>query len=211
MKIILTGATGFVGEGVLMACLSDSRVERVLSIGRRPCGHHHPKLEELTVGNLMSIEPGDPRLAGYDALFFCAGISSVGMTEERYRPIAHDIPIHLAEALPQRDCMTYIFVSGAGTGSSPQMWARVKRQTESELQQMGFRQVFCFRPAIMRPTKGQLHVKKMDRLLGFFFPLMRLLAGGNTLEEVGCAMIGATERGYDHVAIEVADIKRLAE
>lgn len=107
--------------------------------------------------------------------------------------------------------MTYIFVSGAGTGNSPQMWARVKRQTESDLQQMGFRQVFCFRPAIMRHTKGQLHVKKMDRLLGFFFPLMRFLTGGNTLEDVGRAMIAATERGYGHVAIEVADIKRLAE
>lgn len=80
------------GEGVLMACLNDSRVERVLSVGRRPCGHHHPKLEEFTVDNLMAIKPDEQRLAGYDALFFCAGISSVGMTEARYRPIAHDIP-----------------------------------------------------------------------------------------------------------------------
>ncbi len=209
MKIILTGATGFVGEGVLMECLNDTRVEKVLSISRRPCGHQHPKLEEYIVGNLMQIADGDPKFEGYDALFFCAGISSVGMSEEQYRPIAHDIPMHLAKVLPHKELMTYIFVSGAGTGSGTQMWAKVKRQTEEGLQQLSFKQVFNFRPGLMKPIKGQLHLKRMDKFLGWLFPLAKLLGGGNTLSQVGQAMLNATENGYKQTAIEVKEINAL--
>ena len=211
MKIILTGATGFVGEGVLLECLNDTRVEKVLSISRRPCGHQHPKLEEYVVGNLMLIAEGDPKLEGYDAAFFCAGISSVGMSEEQYRPIAYDIPMHLAKVLPHKEQMTYIFVSGAGTGGSSQMWAKVKRQTEEELQQLGFKQVFNFRPALMKPMKGQFYVKKMDKFLGWMFPLTKLIGGGNTLSQVGQAMLNATESGYGRTAIEVKDINALSK
>lgn len=209
MKIILTGATGFVGEGVLLECLNDKRVEKVLSISRRPCGHRHPKLEEYLIGNLLQIENGDTKLEGYDALFFCAGISSVGMSEEQYRPIAYDIPMHLAKVLTNKAQMTYIFVSGAGTGGSHQMWAKVKRQTEDELQQLGFKQVFNFRPALMKPMRRQIHVKRMDKFLGWIFPLAKLLGAGNTLSQVGQAMLNATEKGYRQNAIEVKDINAL--
>lgn len=211
MKIILTGATGFVGEGVLLECLNDERVEKVLSIGRKACGHTHPKLEEYLVPDLMQIAEGDPRLEGYDALFFCAGISSVGMTEEQYRPIAYTIPMHLAQVLPQKAQMTYIFVSGAGTGSTGQMWSKVKLQTETELQQLGFKQVFNFRPALMKPIEGQLHVKLLDRINSWLYPLVKLIGGGNSLVQVGQAMLNAVERGYDKTAIEVRDISKLSK
>lgn len=211
MKIILAGATGYVGEGVLMECLKDDRVEKVLSICRRPCGHESDKLEEYIVPDLMSLKENDPKLQGYDAVFFCAGISSVGMSEEKYRPIAYDIPMHLAKIMPDKERMTYIFVSGAGTGGSKQMWARVKRQTENELQKLGFKQVFNYRPAIMKPTKGQLHMKRMDRMLGFLYPLFRLTGGGNTLSQVGRSMINATANGYKSSVIEVKDIDTLSK
>ena len=139
MKIILTGATGFVGEGVLLECLKDNRIEEVLSISRKTCGHQHPKLKELIVADLMDLQADDTRLHGYEAVFFCAGISSVGLSEAQFRPIAYDIPMHLAHVVQPKEAMTYIFVSGAGTGSSRQMWGRVKRQTEDELQQLGQR------------------------------------------------------------------------
>lgn len=159
----------------------------------------------------MSLKTDDPKLQGYDAVFFCAGISSVGMSEEKYRPIAYDIPMHLAKIMPDKSRMTYIFVSGAGTGSSKQMWARVKRQTENELQQLGFKQVFNYRPAIMKPTKGQLHMKRMDRILGSLYPLFRLTGGGNTLSQVGRSMINATANGYKSSVIEVKDIGELSK
>ena len=210
MKIILTGATGFVGEGVLLECLRDNRVEKVLSISRRSCGHQHEKLEEYLVSDLMKLPETDERLQGYDAVFFCAGISSVGMSEEQYRPIAYDIPMHLARIMSEKEQMTYIYVSGAGTGSGSQMWVKVKRQTENDLQQLGFKQVFNFRPALMKPMKGQLHVKKMDKFLGCIFPVMKLIGGGNLLSQVGQAMINATANGYKQTAIEVKDIDALS-
>lgn len=211
MKIILTGATGYVGEGVLLECLGNENVEKVLCISRRPCGHQHEKLEEYIVPDLMSLKENDLKLQGYDAVFFCAVISSVGMSEEKYRPIVYDIPMHLARIMPDKAKMTYIFVSGAGTGSSKQMWARVKRQTENELQQLGFKQVFNYRPAIMKPMKGQLHLKKMDKILGFLYPLFQLTGGGNTLSQVGLSMINATAKGYKSSVIEVRDIDELSK
>lgn len=211
MKIILTGATGYVGEGVLLECLKDDRVESMLSISRRPCGHKNEKLEEYIVSDLMSLKADDPKLQGYDAVFFCAGISSVGMSEEKYRPIAYDIPMHLAKIMSDKSSMTYIFVSGEGTGGSKQMWARVKRQTENELQQLGFKQVFNYRPAIMKPAKGQLHMKRMDKILAFLYPFFRLTGGGNTLSQVGRSMINATTNGYKSSIIEVKDIDTLSK
>ena len=145
-----------------------------------------------------------------DPPFFCAGISSVGMSEEQYRPIAYDIPMHLARIMSEKKQMTYIYVSGAGTGSGSQMWAKVKRQTENDLQQLGFKLVFNFRPALMKPMKGQLHIKKMDKFLGCIFPVMKFVGGGNLLSQVGQAMINATANGYKQSAIEVKDIDALA-
>lgn len=160
---------------------------------------------------MLALRADDERLQGYDAVFFCAGISSVGMSEAQYRPISHDIPVHLASIMSQKEQMTYIFVSGAMTGSSQQMWAKVKRETEHGLQGFGFRQVFNFRPGMMKKTPGQIHVKKMDGLINFLYPMIRLCVEANTLAEVGRAMINATTSGYSTPSIEITDITRLAK
>ena len=115
MKVILTGATGDVGEGVLLAMLDDNRTEKVLSVGRRPCGHSHAKLEEYIVPDFMQLEAGDERLAGYDVVFFIAGITSVGTPKDAYRLISHDIPVHFASVMPDKERMSFIYLSGAGT------------------------------------------------------------------------------------------------
>ena len=212
MKVIVTGASGYVGEGVLLECLSNDHVEKVLSIGRRPCGHTHPKLEEYIVGDFMEMVPGDPKLDGYDAVFFCAGISSIGVPEEKYRIISHDIPLHFAEILPDKENTTFIYVSGAGNyKSTSQMWVRVKKSTEDALAAMPFKGEFNFRPAIMTWYKGQLHIQKMQYAFKAFYPLFRLCRGGNTMSEVGRAMISASESGYPTHTIGVNDIIRLSK
>ena len=212
MKVIVTGATGYVGEGVLLECLSNEHVEKVLSIGRRPCGHSHPKLEEYIIGDFMDLQEGDPKLSGYDAVFFCAGISSVGMKEEKYKIISHDIPLHFASILPDKANMTFIYVSGAGNyNSTTQMWVRVKKSTEDTLASMPFKGEFNFRPAIMLWYKGQKHIQKMQYAFMLFYPLIRLLGGGNTMKEVGRAMISASINGFPGHTVGVYDIIRLSK
>ena len=162
MKVILTGATGYVGEGVLLECLDNPEIEKVLSISRRPCGHVHPKLEEYLVPDFMRLEAGDEKLQGYDAVFFCAGISSVGMKEEVYTVISHDIPLHLAEIVGPKENMTFVYVSGAGNyNHTDQMWVRVKKSTEDTLVSIPFKGAYNFRPAIMWRYKGQKHIQKI--------------------------------------------------
>ncbi|MBQ3882903.1 MAG: hypothetical protein II730_10475 [Bacteroidales bacterium] len=211
MKVIVTGASGYVGEGVLLECLSNDHVQKVLSIGRRPCGHTHPKLEEYIVKDFMDLAPEDPKLEGYDAVFFCAGISSIGMPEEKYKVISHDIPMHFARILPDKQRMTFIYVSGAGNyNSTSQMWVRVKKSTEDGLASMPFKGEFNFRPAIMTWYKGQKHIQKMQYAFRVFYPLIRLLGGGNTMSEVGRAMISASKDGYPTHTIGVKDIIKLS-
>jgi nucleoside-diphosphate-sugar epimerase len=211
MKVIVTGASGYVGEGVLLECLFNDHVEKVLSIGRRPCDHTHPKLEEYIVEDFMRLKEGDSKLEGYDAVFFCAGISSVGMPEEKYKVISHDIPMHFAEILPHKEKMTFIYVSGAGNyKSTSQMWVRVKKSTEDGLASMPFKGEFNFRPAIMTWYKGQKHIQKMQYAFRVFYPLIRLFGGGNTMSEVGRAMISASEVGYPTHTIGVYDIIKLS-
>ena len=211
MKIILTGATGYVGEGVLLACLDNPAIEKVLSISRRPCGHAHPKLEEYIVPDFMDLAAGDPRLEGYDAVFFCAGISSLGVPEERYKVISHDIPLHVAGILPDRSRMTFIYLSGAGNyNHTDQMWVRIKKSTEDALIRMPFKGAYNFRPAIMWRYKGQIHIQKVQYLFWALYPLVKLFGGWNTMSEVARAMIAVTRGGYTRHEIEVSDISKLA-
>ena len=128
MKIILTGATGFVGEGILLECLKDERVEKVLSISRKPCGHKHEKLEELITKDLLKLPEGDERLQGYDAMLYCAGISANGLSEQQYRPVTYDIPLHLAQILPNKEQMTYVYLSGAGTWKEGKLLNRTSKK-----------------------------------------------------------------------------------
>ena len=211
MKVILTGATGYVGEGVLLECLAHSDVEHVLAVGRRTCGREHAKLKELLVPDFMKLEGVKDELRGYDGCFFCAGVSSVGKGEEEYTRLTYDTTMAFARALhavsPQA---TFTYVSGAGTNpDGRQMWARVKGRTEQELSTLGFRQQFNFRPGIMTVTPGMKNPTWWMRVL---VPVFGLVMPWVTcsMKQVGLAMIHAVQRGYPKNVLELKDIKELA-
>lgn len=212
MKIIITGTTGYVGEGVMLECLNNPEVEKVLSVSRRPCGHTHPKLEEYIIDDFMSLEAGDARLQGYDAVFFIAGISSVGVKEERYKIISHDIPLHFAEIVEPKESLTFVYLSGAGNyDNTKQMWVRVKKSTEDALTAMPFRGAYNFRPAIMWRYKGQKRIQAMQYIFWAMYPLVKLIGMWNTMSEVGRAMIAVAKDGYHKPTIECSDISKLAK
>jgi len=220
MKVIVTGATGMVGKGVLLECLAHPGVERVLSLGRSPLGMAHPKLEEVVHGDLLHLEAVEQKLAGYDACFFCLGVSSVGMKEADYHRVTHDLTIGVARALFRLDPgLVFAYVSGAGTDSTEKgrsMWARVKGKTENDLLAMGFRAAFMFRPAYIHPMKG---VRSRTALYRALIPLVKPLYPAlealfpsqvTTTEKVGLAMIHAVQRGYPKRILEPRDINALA-
>lgn len=213
IKIILTGATGMVGEGVLMECLENPNVSEILSVSRKPSGKKHAKLKEYIIPDFLAISLHDETLKGYDACFFCAGISSVGMNEEDYTGITYDTTLHFAQVLlNQNPEMVFNYVSGAGTDrteSGKMMWARVKGRTENALKKLGFRNEFNFRPGFMKPVQGQINVKWFFKPFIWFFPIF-LPSKSLTLHEVGRAMINAVYRGYPTSTLEIRDIKNLA-
>lgn len=150
-------------------------------------------------------------LEGYDAVFFCAGISSLGVPEERYKVISHDIPLHLASILPDKGRMTFVYVSGAGNyNHTDQMWVRIKKSTEDALVRMPFKGAYNFRPAIMWRYKGQIHIQKIQYLFWACYPLIKFFGGWNSMSEVGRAMIAVSRSGYVRHEIEVKDISLLA-
>lgn len=212
MKVILTGATGMVGEGVLLECLQNSEVTQVLIVNRRSFNLSHPELIQLVVPDFLNIENDKAQLAGYDACFFCAGISSVGMNEEEFTHVTHTITLHVAKVLlelnPQ---MVFNYVSGAHTKiNGKQMWQRVKGKTEADLVQLGFRGEYNFRPGFMKPVKGQRNVKWFFKPVIAVFPLMAPRFS-LTLNEVGQAMINVVKKPYPTQILEIKDIKLAAE
>jgi uncharacterized protein YbjT (DUF2867 family) len=211
MKIILTGATGMVGEGVLLECLATDGVEKVLVLGRKPSGHHHAKLEEMLVLDFLKLEPSD-RLRGYDACFYCAGVSSVGMTEADYTRVTFDTALHIAKTIADPR-MVLVHVSGASTDGTEQgkvMWARVKGRAENALMKEPFRAVYNFRPGLMKPVRGQRNLKTTYRVGLVFLPVLRLIFPMLTLSEVARAMLNCVRAGAPKSVLEVADIKALA-
>ncbi len=216
MRVIITGSTGMVGEGVLLECLQNPAVEHILLLNRKPGGYHGPKITEVLHGNFQDLTPVENQLSGYDACFFCAGVSSVGISKEEYERITHNLTLGAATTLlrlnPQ---MTFIFVSGQGTdstGTSRLHWARVKGKTENELLALPFRAAYMFRPGFMKATDGQRNILKAYRYLAWLYPVVRGLAPAMacTLQEVGQAMINAAQMGYSKPVLEVSDIVRLA-
>jgi uncharacterized protein YbjT (DUF2867 family) len=213
MNIILTGATGMVGEGVLLECLDNPAVTKVLVVGRKHYELKHPKLSELIVPDFLKISDYAERLKGYDACFFCAGISSVGMNEEKYTKITYDTTLAFAKAvLAQNPNSTFIYVSGRSTDSSEKgsmMWARVKGKTENDLMKLGFNGMYNFRPALMVPVPGQKSIGKFQKIL---FHVFKYIMASTTipLRDVGKAMIHAVQHGYPKQVLEVEDIKALA-
>ena len=221
MKIILTGATGYVGEGVMLELLRTPQVEKVLSVGRRSVSinrydsltaEEKAQLEEYLVPDMMALEAGDPHFVGYDAVYFIAGISSIGASEDVYRRISYDIPAHFADIMPDKGKMTYIYLSGAGTDpNGKQWWMPIKGATENYITTLGFKHAFAYRPALMRWAKGQVRMQKMQYAFFVFYPLMRLCGLANNMTEVALSMLACTRDGYTQFAINPRDITRLAK
>jgi uncharacterized protein YbjT (DUF2867 family) len=219
MKVILFGATGMVGQGVLRECLLDSEVENVLAIVRSATGQRHAKLQELVRENFFDFSDVAPRLAGYDACFFCLGVSAAGMSEADYQRVTYDVTLAAAKTLVERNpAMTFIYVSGAGTDGSERgrtMWARVKGRTENALSRLPFRGAYVFRPAVIRPGPGIRSKTRSYRVLyglfGPLLPLFKALFPGyvTTTEEVGRAMLEVAKHGAPKRVLENADIVAL--
>jgi uncharacterized protein YbjT (DUF2867 family) len=211
----LFGATGMVGQGVLRECLLDPRVENVLAVGRRGSGQAHHKLREL-VSDLSDFSTVAAELSGYDACFFCLGVSSAGMSEQDYRRVTYDIAMTAAQALAERNSgMTFIFVSGAGADSMGQgrvMWARVKGQTENALRRLPFKATYIFRPAYIQPLHGIRSRTKwlgtLYSLVGPLYPVLKALAPKyvTTTEQIGRAMIAVAAHGAPKQVLENDDI-----
>jgi uncharacterized protein YbjT (DUF2867 family) len=213
MKIIITGATGMVGEGVLFECLENPIVKEVLIVNRRHYDMEHPKLKELLVNDFTKLEGLENQLSNYDACFYCAGISSVGMNEEKYNYITYETTVAFAEQLVKLNPnMVFNFVSGGHTDSTEQgklMWARIKGKTENALMKLPFKAQYNFRPGFMKPFKQQKNVKTLFKPIIWLFPIL-LPKISLTLKQVGQAMINAVLRGYPKQVLEIADIKILA-
>lgn len=219
-NVIITGATGMVGKGVMLECLDHEKIDRVLTIGRNKLDIEHPKLEEILHGDFADFNPIKDKLSGYDACFFCMGVSSAGMKEEAYRQITYYYTLGLADLLYELNPgMTFSYVSGQGTDSSEKgriMWARVKGKTENDLLHKGFRQAYMFRPGIIIPLRGIKSRTKMYQFMyDYFLWLIRLikaLAPNSTVTttQIGLAMINSMLHGADQKILAPRDILKLA-
>lgn len=217
IRAIITGTTGMVGEGVLHECLNDNDVEAVLVINRKPCGYTHPKLKEIIHADFFNVEPIAAELAGYNACFFCLGVSSVGMDEPTFTKFTHTLTLHVAGVLSRvNPDMTFCYISGSGTDSTEKgrlMWARVKGKTENDLKKLPFKKVYAFRPGIMRPTKGMKNTLKMYSYFGWLYGPIRLFfpSAACTLAEIGQAMLAVAKKQPEKWIIEVRDAVKLAK
>jgi uncharacterized protein YbjT (DUF2867 family) len=215
MRVILTGVTGMVGEGVLLECLESPDVTKILTVSRKQTNHTHPKLEQVLVPDFRKLDDVETKLSGYDACFYCAGVSSVGMSEADYTLISYETPVTFATTLARLNPnMVFTYVTGARTDSTEKgstMWARVKGRAENALMKLPFKGVYNFRPGLMTPKKGQKHVKTLFRVALVFTPVMKLFLPALTLAQVGQAMIRCVKNGAPKQVLEIADIKALAE
>jgi uncharacterized protein YbjT (DUF2867 family) len=219
MKVIVFGATGMLGQGVLRECLLEPGVERVLSIGRRACGVTDAKLREIVHADLADLSAVEGELGGYDACFFCLGTSSAGMSEADYRHVTYDVTLAAARAIVKKSPgLTFVYVSGAGTDSTEKgrtMWARVKGATENALLAMPFKAAYMFRPAYIQPMHGARAsgrgTRVMYAVLGPLYPVWKTLAPRyvTTTEEVGCAMLRVAREGAPKRLLESVDIAAL--
>jgi len=202
-----------VGEGVLLECLDNPAVDKVLSVSRRPCGHEHSKLDECLVPDFRDLAAVEDRLTGYDACFYCAGVSSVGMTEEKYAEITYDTAVSFVSAVARLNPgLVVVHVSGAltdGTEKGPVMWARVKGRAENAIAKLPVKAAFNFRPGLMTPVKGQKNLKRLYRALLPLVPLIKLFFPALSLNEVGRAMIRCVQSGAPKSPLEVDDIRAL--
>jgi uncharacterized protein YbjT (DUF2867 family) len=219
MKVVVFGASGMVGKGVLLECIDDPRVTHVRVIGRSSCGVTADKVEEVLLPDMTDYSKVGAKLEGVDACFFCLGVSSVGMAEAAYRRITFDFTIAAAEALISRSpALTFIYVSGQGTDESEKgslMWARVKGETENRILAMPFKAAYMFRPGVIEPLRGVRPKATLTRIayaIGWpLFPVLRATSPRllTTTEAVGKAMITLAAEGSDRRYFENADINAL--
>ena len=218
MKVILFGATGMVGQGVLRECLVDPGVERVLVVGRSPTGQQNAKLKEILHQDFFDFSAIESELTGYDACFFCLGVSSVGMEEQRYRHLTYDLTLATATMLARLNPgKVFTYVTGRGTDSTeqgPRMWARVKGKTENDLLKLPFKAAYMFRPAGIQPLYGvRSKTAWINAIYVVASPLLARLARTSpqymtTTERVGRAMISVARDGYPKRVLESEDINR---
>jgi uncharacterized protein YbjT (DUF2867 family) len=217
LKVIITGSTGMVGEGVLHECLLSDDVESVLIINRKHLDISHPKLQEVLHSDFLDLLPIENLLSGYNACFFCLGVSSVGMGSDLYFKITYTLTMHFAETLVRLNPdMVFCYVSGAGTDSSEKgrsEWARVKGKTENDLKKLPFQDVYLFRPGFIQPTKGLKNANKMYRYFNWMFPIGRSLGPRyfSTLSEVGQAMINSAISGFPEKILAGKEITQLSK
>lgn len=218
-KAILYGATGMIGQGVLLEALEDREIESILVIGRKSCGKSHPKLQELLLTDFLDYSAVEHQLGGYDVCFYCLGISSAGMSEEAYTRITYDFTVAAGEVLSRLNPgMTFCFISGAGTDSTGQgktMWARVKGQAENAVAGMPFRAAYMFRPGFIEPRKGISSATRSYRIMyailrPFFSLIRRLPKYATDTVKLGQAMIEVGLRGYEKTVLESNDINQAA-
>jgi uncharacterized protein YbjT (DUF2867 family) len=215
-RLIITGATGMVGEGVLHECLQQESVAEVLIINRRPSGMSHPRLKEIVHTDFFDLSAIATQLTGYDGCFFCLGVSSIGMKETEFFRLTHELTLHFATTLvAQSSNLTFCYVSGAGTDGSEKgrlMWARIKGKTENDLAKLPFKKFYAFRPGYMHPTKGLKNTLRPYRYISWLYPAFKFLFPKKvcTLAEVGMAMVNTLSHDYPKQVLEVPDIIDLA-
>ena len=220
MRVLLFGATGMVGQGVLRECLVDTDVSQVLAVGRSSTGVSHERLSELIHADMFALDNRMSELAGFDTCFFCLGVSSAGIDEQRYTRLSYELTLAIAQPLAELNPdMSFIYISGVGTDETEQgssMWARVKGRTENALRQLPLRSVYLFRPAAILPVHGErtstpaLHY--FYQLTGWMLRLLRRFTKGYilTTEEVGRAMLNVGRNGWPTPIMEPPAIRQAA-
>lgn len=221
LKVIITGSTGMVGKGVLLECLDSSYIESVLIINRHPLGLKHAKLKEIVHQNFFDLSPISNELTGYDACYFCLGVSVLGMSESDYRHVTYDLTMHMAETvIKNNSSLCFCYVSGAGTDSSEKgrsMWARIKGKTENALLAMPFRDAYMFRPGYIQPMRGIRSKTTAYNAVYLvskpLYPVLKRLFPNSltTTEAMGKAMINAARIGYEKKILHARDINSLAK
>src|ERR1700733_7013350 len=219
MNVILFGATGLVGQGVLRECRLDPDVQQVLSIARPPSGPHHENLHELIHANFFDYSEVESQLTGLDACFFSLGVSSAGMDEAKYTHLTYDLTLSAATTLAKLNTqMTFLYVSGAGTDSTERglsMWARIKGKTENDILKLSFRAAYMFRPGFIQPLHGIRSKTRLYQtvytLLNPILPLLKFILPQyvTTTEQVGRAMLQVAKHGYPRPILESKDIDSL--
>lgn len=217
INVIITGATGMVGEGVLHECINSDYINKIMVVGRRSCGLSHSKIEEIVLSDMMNVSSISEKFKEYDACFFCMGSTSLGKSDDEYYHISYTIPMEFGKVMSEiNPQMYFLYISGAGTDSTETgkiKWARVKGKTENDLMKLPFKRVFAFRPGYLHPTQGLKNTLSFYKYIKWSFPIMKLIMPNkaSTLAELGKAMINSVIYPYSRQIIEVKDILKLSK